>query len=162
MVARSLFLRARKLQAAAQERRALGSLQSDFTIGLYNRTLQFLAFTSRRKNRIVRPTMRVHASAQARGAAAAGSHRQQEGGRMPRRGFRLVIAALPALAVRVAALVAVMVAGGFAPVRAEEVYQADPKLVEAAQKEGQVVLYTTLIVDQVVRPMIKAFRSQIS
>jgi len=81
---------------------------------------------------------------------------------MPTRGFRLVIAALPALAVMVAALVAVMVAGGFAPVRAEEAYQADPKLVEAAQKEGQVVLYTTLIVDQVVRPMIKAFRSQIS
>src|ERR1700720_2391005 len=52
--------------------------------------------------------------------------------------------------------------GAFAPARADETYQADPKLVEAAQKEGEVVLYTTLIVDQVVRPMIKAFRSQIA
>jgi ABC-type Fe3+ transport system substrate-binding protein len=57
---------------------------------------------------------------------------------------------------------AVMAAGGFAPVRADEAYQADPKLVEAAKKEGEVVLYTTLIVDQIVRPMIKAFRSRIA
>jgi iron(III) transport system substrate-binding protein len=52
-------------------------------------------------------------------------------------------------------------AGARAPVRADEAYQADPKLVAAAQKEGEVVLYTTLIVDQIVRPMIKAFRSHI-
>src|SRR6202030_878007 len=115
-------------------------------------------FTSRQKTRIVRSTMRVHASAQAKDAAAAGSHTQQEGGRMPTRGFRFVIAALPALAI----MVALLVTGAFAPVRAEEAYQADPKLVEAARKEGQVVLYTTLIVDQIVRPMIKAFRSHIA
>jgi iron(III) transport system substrate-binding protein len=48
-----------------------------------------------------------------------------------------------------------------APVRAEEAYSADPKLIEAAQKEGEVVLYTTLIIDQAVRPMIKAFRARI-
>src|SRR5579883_1729858 len=46
----------------------------------------------------------------------------------------------------------------FGSAHAEEAYQADPKLVAAAQKEGEVVLYTTLIVDQAVRPMIKAFR----
>jgi ABC-type Fe3+ transport system substrate-binding protein len=57
--------------------------------------------------------------------------------------------------------VAVAIAGALAPARAEEAYQADPKLVEAAKKEGEVVLYTTLIVDQIVRPMIKAFRAQI-
>jgi iron(III) transport system substrate-binding protein len=56
--------------------------------------------------------------------------------------------------------VAALLAG--APARAAETYQADPKLVEAAKKEGEVVLYTTLIVDQIVRPMIKAFRSQIA
>src|ERR1700692_4091945 len=57
---------------------------------------------------------------------------------------------------------AVMLAGAGAPVRADAAYQADPKLVEAAQKEGEVVLYTTLIVEQIVRPMIKAFRSRIA
>jgi ABC-type Fe3+ transport system substrate-binding protein len=58
--------------------------------------------------------------------------------------------------------VAALLAGAVAPARAAETYQADPKLVEAAKKEGEVVLYTTLIVDQIVRPMIKAFRSQIA
>ena len=53
-------------------------------------------------------------------------------------------------------------AGAVAPARAAEAYAADPKLIEAARREGEVVLYTTLIVDQVVRPMIKAFRAQIS
>ena len=57
---------------------------------------------------------------------------------------------------------AAMLAGAVAPARAAQTYQADPKLVEAAKKEGEVVLYTTLIVDQIVRPMIKAFRSQIA
>jgi ABC-type Fe3+ transport system substrate-binding protein len=69
---------------------------------------------------------------------------------MHARGFSLVIA------------VALAVTGGFAPLRAAEPYQADPKLVTAAQKEGEVVLYTTLIVDQIVRPMIKAFRSHVT
>jgi ABC-type Fe3+ transport system substrate-binding protein len=61
----------------------------------------------------------------------------------------------------VAACTAVTIASALAPARAAEAYQADPKLVEAARKEGEVVLYTTLIVDQIVRPMIKAFRAQV-
>jgi ABC-type Fe3+ transport system substrate-binding protein len=48
-----------------------------------------------------------------------------------------------------------------APAKAEEAYVTDAKLVEAAQKEGEVLLYTTLIVDQAVRPIIKAFRARI-
>jgi iron(III) transport system substrate-binding protein len=40
-------------------------------------------------------------------------------------------------------------------------YQPDPKLVEAARREGEVTLYTTLIVDQIVRPMIKAFTAAV-
>jgi ABC-type Fe3+ transport system substrate-binding protein len=72
----------------------------------------------------------------------------------------------PACRLGVAALVAVSAglaaAGGFAPVRAGEAFEADPKLVEAARKEGEVILYTTLIVDQIVRPMIKAFRSHVA
>jgi ABC-type Fe3+ transport system substrate-binding protein len=67
---------------------------------------------------------------------------------------RLVIAILAGLAV--------VQAGALAPARADEAYAADPKLIEAARKEGEVVLYTTLIVDQVVRPMIKAFRSHVA
>jgi len=76
---------------------------------------------------------------------------------MRARGFRFVIAVFAGLAVMVVA----MTAGTLAPARADAAYQADPKLVEAARKEGEVVLYTTLIVDQIVRPMIKAFRSQV-
>jgi iron(III) transport system substrate-binding protein len=52
-----------------------------------------------------------------------------------------------------------LVAASGAPVRAAETNQADPKLLEAAKKEGEVVLYTTHIVDQIVRPLIKAFQS---
>jgi len=44
---------------------------------------------------------------------------------------------------------------------AAEVYRPDPKLVEAAKKEGQVLWYTTLIVDQIVRPLIKQFQLQV-
>jgi ABC-type Fe3+ transport system substrate-binding protein len=40
---------------------------------------------------------------------------------------------------------------------AAETYQPDPNLVEAARKEGELVLYTTHIVDQIVRQLIKAF-----
>src|SRR5207247_323392 len=43
------------------------------------------------------------------------------------------------------------------PAPAAEVYRPDPQLVEAARKEGQLLWYTTLIVDQIVRPLIKAF-----
>lgn len=47
------------------------------------------------------------------------------------------------------------------PSQAAEAYQPDPKLVEAAKKEGQLLWYTTLIVDQIVRPLIKAFQQQV-
>jgi ABC-type Fe3+ transport system substrate-binding protein len=36
-------------------------------------------------------------------------------------------------------------------------YQPDPRLLAAAQKEGEVVFYTTQIVDQILRPLIKVF-----
>jgi ABC-type Fe3+ transport system substrate-binding protein len=49
----------------------------------------------------------------------------------------------------------------FSVTRAAEAYQPDPKLVEAAKKEGQVLLYTTHIVDQIVRPLIKGFQSYV-
>lgn len=68
----------------------------------------------------------------------------------------------PAHRLVLATLVCLTVAGVLAPATAGEAYTADPKLIEAARKEGEVVLYTTLIVDQVVRPMIKAFRAQVS
>ena len=48
-----------------------------------------------------------------------------------------------------------------APGRADEVYRPDPGLLAAAKKEGQVLLYTTHIVDQIVRPLIKAFQAQV-
>jgi iron(III) transport system substrate-binding protein len=48
-----------------------------------------------------------------------------------------------------------------APPATAEPYRPDPALVAAAKKEGQVLLYTTLIVDQIVRPLIKAFQSQV-
>src|SRR4029077_2631705 len=44
---------------------------------------------------------------------------------------------------------------------AAEAYRPDSKLVEAARKEGQVLWYTTLIVDQIVRPLIKAFHAAV-
>src|SRR5689334_22500699 len=59
------------------------------------------------------------------------------------------------------ALCAILLAGASAPARSAEAYRPDPKLVEAARKEGQVVFYTTLIVEQIVRPLIKAFHAQI-
>jgi ABC-type Fe3+ transport system substrate-binding protein len=47
-----------------------------------------------------------------------------------------------------------------APASAAETYQADPALVAAAAKEGEVVWYSTLIVDQLIRPLIAAFNRQ--
>lgn len=44
---------------------------------------------------------------------------------------------------------------------AAEPYRPDPALVAAAKKEGQVLIYTTLIIEQIVRPLIKAFQSQV-
>src|SRR3954464_7080399 len=49
----------------------------------------------------------------------------------------------------------------FSAARAADAYQPDPRLVEAAKKEGQVLLYTTHIVDQIVRPLIKSFQSYV-
>jgi iron(III) transport system substrate-binding protein len=64
---------------------------------------------------------------------------------------------------RIAFALALTLAGAciVTPARAAEPYAVDPKLVEAAKKEGEVLLYTTLIVDQIVRPLIKAFRAQV-
>src|SRR5437764_15284175 len=42
---------------------------------------------------------------------------------------------------------------------AAETYQPDPALLQAATKEGEVVLYTTHIVDQIVRPLIRTFQT---
>jgi iron(III) transport system substrate-binding protein len=47
------------------------------------------------------------------------------------------------------------------PARAAEPYRPDPALVEAARKEGQVLWYTALIVDQIVRPLIRSFQAQV-
>jgi iron(III) transport system substrate-binding protein len=59
------------------------------------------------------------------------------------------------------ALVAIIVLLGRCPAHAAEPYRPDPALVEAARKDGQVLWYTTLIVDQIVRPLIRAFQSQV-
>jgi ABC-type Fe3+ transport system substrate-binding protein len=48
-----------------------------------------------------------------------------------------------------------------APVSADEAYQPDPALLQAAKKEGQVLLYTTHIVDQIVRPLIRGFQARV-
>jgi ABC-type Fe3+ transport system substrate-binding protein len=42
-----------------------------------------------------------------------------------------------------------------------EPYRPDPAMVAAAKKEGQVLIYTTLIVNQIVRPLIRAFQKQV-
>ncbi len=47
------------------------------------------------------------------------------------------------------------------PAAAVEIYKPDPALVKAAQKEGELLWYTTLIVDQIVRPLIKTFQAQV-
>ena len=38
--------------------------------------------------------------------------------------------------------------------------EVDPALVDAAMKEGQVTWYSTLIVNQIVRPMVEAFEKK--
>ena len=45
------------------------------------------------------------------------------------------------------------------PAQAAETYRPDPALYEAAKKEGELVLYNTHIVDQIVRPLIKSFQA---
>ena len=47
------------------------------------------------------------------------------------------------------------------PSRADEGYEPDPALLQAARKEGQVLLYTTHIVDQIVRPLIRGFQARV-
>ncbi len=47
--------------------------------------------------------------------------------------------------------------GALPPANADEV---SPALIAAAKKEGRVVFYTPLIVDQVVRPLAAAFRAK--
>jgi len=60
------------------------------------------------------------------------------------------------------ALLALALAGIFVRplASAAEPYQPDRALVAAATKEGEVVWYTTLIVSQIVRPLIAAFNRQ--
>jgi iron(III) transport system substrate-binding protein len=59
-------------------------------------------------------------------------------------------------------LVALLVPAALAmPHAAAEPYRPDPALVAAAQKEGQVLIYTSLIVEQIVRPLIKVFQSHV-
>ena len=48
-----------------------------------------------------------------------------------------------------------------APTYSAEPYRPDPALVAAAKREGRLVIYTTLIVDQIVRPLIRAFQSHV-
>src|SRR5262245_31362969 len=61
---------------------------------------------------------------------------------------------------RASVLAAVVAALGPLYARAEP-YRPDLKLLEAARKEGQVLWYTTLIVDQIVRPLIRSFQAQV-
>jgi iron(III) transport system substrate-binding protein len=60
-------------------------------------------------------------------------------------------------------ILALIIAGptAFAAAHAADAYQPDPQLVEAAKKEGHVLLYTTHIVDQIVRPLIKSFQTYV-
>ena len=57
---------------------------------------------------------------------------------------------------------AVLIALNLASAPAAEPYRPDPALLDAARKEGQALWYTALIVDQIVRPLIKAFHAQVS
>lgn len=49
---------------------------------------------------------------------------------------------------------------GWAALSATGAHAADAALIEAAKKEGQLVWYTTLIVNQAVRPIIQAFETK--
>ena len=60
-----------------------------------------------------------------------------------------------------ALVAAVLLLLNLPPAQAAEPYRPDTALVEAARKEGQVLWYTTLIVDQIVRPLIRAFQAQV-
>lgn len=58
------------------------------------------------------------------------------------------------------ALLSTMLAATMGLLAAGGARAADPQLVEAAQKEGQVMWYTTMLVDQAVRPLAEAFRAK--
>src|SRR5215831_16336037 len=75
-------------------------------------------------------------------------NQQAQGGRMLARSFRASV------------LAAVLIALNLASARAAEPYRPDPALLDAARKEGQALWYTALIVDQIVRPLIKSFHAQ--
>jgi len=59
---------------------------------------------------------------------------------------------------RRAALAELVVAGTLAVT--QPAWALDPKLVDSARKEGEVTWYTTLVVGQIVRPMIAAFEAK--
>jgi ABC-type Fe3+ transport system substrate-binding protein len=52
---------------------------------------------------------------------------------------------------------ALFILASLAPASRADTYVPDPKLLAAAQKEGEVVFYTTQIVDQILRPLIRVF-----
>src|SRR5258708_13244929 len=56
-----------------------------------------------------------------------------------------------------AALILACVLANGAPAKAADI---DPQIVAAAKKEGRVTFYSPLIVDQVVRPLVAAFRAK--
>ena len=70
----------------------------------------------------------LRASVEANGKAGEQERRcgREPGGKMPTRGSRRIIAVFAALGL--------MGAGALAPARADEAYQADPRLVAAAQR----------------------------
>src|SRR5262249_3785236 len=72
---------------------------------------------------------------------------QARGGRMLARSFCASV------------LAAALIALNLAPAPAAEPYRPDPALLDAARKEGQALWYTTLIVDQIVRPLINSFHA---
>ena len=59
---------------------------------------------------------------------------------------------------RLYGMLAGVIAAGL--IGATPAHAVDPKIVDAAKKEGQVVWYTTLIVDQLVRPVSAAFEKK--
>jgi iron(III) transport system substrate-binding protein len=54
-------------------------------------------------------------------------------------------------------VLACALATGGAPTKAADI---DPQIIAAAKKEGRVTLYSPLIVDQIVRPLVAAFRAK--
>jgi hypothetical protein len=56
---------------------------------------------------------------------------------------------------RAGLLLGALAVAASSPAPAAEGWQPDPKSLEAARHDGEAVWYTTLIVDQIVRPLIK-------